>query len=66
MDRFQSLRFLDESDDRVQQDHADDDRGVDDLVQQARGQRRRKEEVDKRLVELKQELNERTSPAPLG
>ena len=59
----EGLRLLDEADQRVDQDHAQDDRGVDVLTEQQRRQGGSQEDVDQRVVELEEHApQERVAP----
>ncbi len=57
------LAFLDEADDGIDQDHAQNHGGVDAMTQRAGDRGRNQQQVDQNIVELQQEAHER--PASL-
>lgn len=66
-DRFErllGLTLLNEPDERVDDDHAQDDRGIGVVVQEEGHDGCDQEDVDQRIVKLQQEPHER--PAALG
>jgi hypothetical protein len=62
VERLLRLAFLNEADDGVDQDDGDDHRGIDAVADQCGRDRRRQEEVDQRIVELREEPPDRMGP----
>ena len=60
------LAFLDEADDRIDQDDGEDDRRVDGVAEKRGDHGRGEKDVDQDVVELRQEPHERASPRRLG
>ena len=63
VERSLRLALLQEADERVDDDDADDDRGVDPMLHRRRDRRRGQQHVDQDVVELQQQPHQR--PAPL-
>ena len=60
LQRLLGLAFLNEAEQRVEDDHAEDDRRIDPQVEHQLGEAGAKQDVDENVVELRQEPHERS------